>query len=127
MWQGRNFGENKPKYITKGAKNVLHILGRESSQVPDSIILTEDLISAIKVSRVTPSMPLWGSFVSLEDAKRLSERFAKAILWLDKDKAQEAFKQAQKLSYLFKGGVSCIRTERDPKEYSTQQLQEYLK
>lgn len=123
MWQARNFGEHGPKYYTKGAKDCLHILGEQQG---DTVIVTEDLISAIKVSRIAPAMPLWGSYLSLEIARRLSSRFNKVVMWLDKDKAQDSFKQAQNLSYLFKEGMTSIRTERDPKDYSTQELQEYL-
>ena len=125
MWQGRNFGKEGPKYITRGAKDVLHILGQHIES--DTIVLTEDLLSAIKVSRIAPAMPLWGSFMSLELARRLSSRFSKAVLWLDKDKAQEAAKQAANASHIFEKGCSSIRTERDPKEYLTIQIEEYLK
>jgi len=121
MWQARNFGAVGPKYLTKGAKDVLHILGEG-----DHVVLTEDLLSAIKVSRITSAMPLWGSFLSLEDARRLSKRFSKLSLWLDKDKTQEAFKQARNYSHLFKEGCSTIRSERDPKEYSTEEIKKYL-
>lgn len=121
MYQCRNFGEVGPKYLTYGAKDHLHILGEG-----DTIVLTEDLISAIKVSRITSAMPVWGSFLSPENAKRLSSRFSKAYMWLDKDKSQEAFKQAQEYSYLFKDGCTSIRTERDPKEYSAQEIKIYL-
>ena len=117
MWQGRNFGTVGPKYITRGAKDIYHILGDTTKT--DVLILTEDLISAIKVSRICPAMPLWGSYLSAGIAKTLSERFDKVILWLDKDKAQEAVKMASNLSYLFKEGCSGFRTERDPKEYLT--------
>lgn len=125
MWQARNFGTTGPKYITRGGKDHLHILGQQHES--DTIVLTEDLLSAIKVSRIAPSMPLWGSFMSLEHARRLSTRFKKAVIWLDKDKAQEALKQAANASHIFEQGISCIRTERDPKEYSTQEIMGYLK
>lgn len=125
MWQGRNFGEEGPKYITRGAKDVLHILG--DTDRSDVIIFTEDLISAIKVSHLAPSMPLWGSFLSPEMARRVAARFSKGVLWLDKDKAKEASKMAANLFHVFEEGISCIRSERDPKEYLQHELQEYLK
>lgn len=121
MWQGRNFGKEGPKYITRGAKDVLHVLGQHHAS--DVIILTEDLLSAIKVSRVAPAMPLWGSFMSITLARRLSIRFSKAVLWLDKDKAQEAAKQAANASHIFERGCSSIRTERDPKEYTSLEIE----
>jgi len=124
MWQGRTFGTEGPKYITRGAKDVLHILGQHHES--DTIILTEDLISAIKVSRVAPAMPIWGSYMSLELARRLSTRFKKAWLWLDMDKAQEAVKQATNASHIFERGCSCIRTTKDPKEYTTEEIDIYV-
>lgn len=123
MWQGRNFGKEGPKYITRGAKDILHVLGMHHES--NTILLTEDLLSAIKVSRVAPAMPLWGSFMSLGLARRLSTKFKKAILWLDKDKAQEATKQAANASHIFEQGCSSIRTERDPKEYNNEEIMIY--
>ncbi len=130
MWQGRYFGDNAqyPKYVTYGAKNLLHIIDRNSNldsfSSPD-VVLVEDLISAIKVGRVKPALPLWGSTIPLEHARRLCRLFSNLTVWLDKDKEIEALKQASKLSPLF-DSVKVISTELDPKCYDTEQIKEQL-
>lgn len=132
MWQGRYFGDNKeyPKYVTYGAKNLLHIIDRGSNSDSFSsthVVLVEDLISAIRVGRTRPAMPLWGSTIPLEHARRLCRLFSKATVWLDMDKRLEGLKQAVKLSPLFEEGCTAVvTTTKDPKEYTDQEIQEIL-
>lgn len=121
MYQGRYFGDNPkhPKYLTYGAKDVLHILGKQT----DSVCVVEDIISAVKVSTVMQAMPLWGSNLSLKDATRLSKMFTTLVIWLDHDKAKESVKQRQAFAPLFQQSLSII-TELDPKEYSHEAIAE---
>lgn len=141
MWQARYFGDNPrhPKYITRGFKeDVLHVIGKpdRSFHTPDkykktepwpddgTIVLVEDLISAIKVSRVTPAMPLWGSSLSQQNAHRLSLEYSSAYLWLDYDKREEAVRQAIRHSLIL--SIRPIITKLDPKGYSTEDIREWL-
>jgi DNA primase len=119
MWQGRYYGPKKdhPKYLTYGAKDVLHILNPGASQ----LVLTEDVVSAVRVSSLTTAMPLWGSTIGLGLATRLCKRFKGLLLWLDKDKASESLKSRSRLSPLF-GSVYSIITDKDPKEYSIDEV-----
>lgn len=123
MYQGRYFGEKErhPKYLTYGAKDVLHILGELSPR----IVVTEDLISAIKVSSITTAMPLWGSNIPLRLATRLSERFSRLSIWLDMNKAKESLIMRSTLSPLFEQ-IDSIITPLDPKEYSHEQIAEFV-
>jgi Zn ribbon nucleic-acid-binding protein len=125
MWQSRYFGSNKsyPKYLTKGYKgDILHVLGGHST---GRVILVEDLISAIVVSRVENSMPLWGSTVHLKTLKRLSQQYESLGIWLDADKLSEAVKAQGPARLLFRH-VEVIFTEQDPKYMNLDQLQEKL-
>lgn len=123
MYQGRYFGENPkhPKYLTYGAKDILHIVGEPN----ETIVVTEDLISAVKVGTVINAMPLWGSSLSQEAIKRLSSRFSHLIIWLDKDKARESLRTRLKASPFF-DEVQCVVTELDPKEYSNEEIAKFL-
>lgn len=124
MYQGRYFGDNPdhPKYLTYGAKDVLHIIGDH----PDpTIVCTEDLISAVKVSTVTNAMPVWGSNIPLGLATRLSKRFKRLVIWLDMDKASESLRMASKYAGLFEQ-VNSVVTELDPKDYSHDEIRSYL-
>lgn len=125
MWQSRYFGPlgNFPKYLTKGYKgDILHVLGEHST---DRIVLVEDLISAIVVSRVENSMPLWGSTIHLKTLRQLARYYGKLAIWLDADKLKEALKQKGVARLLF-DEVEVISTEEDPKYQNLEQLQKIL-
>lgn len=124
MYQGRYFGDNPehPKYLTYGAKDVLHILGEHDEP---TIICTEDLISAVKVSTVINAMPVWGASIPLGTATRLSKRFKRLGIWLDMDKASESLKMASKYAGLF-DQVFCVVSELDPKDYNHEEIQQFI-
>lgn len=123
FWQGRYFGkENKPKYDSRGKKeDILHIISENKSE---EIILTEDLLSAIKVGRLSASMPVWGSHITIDQFKRLFLRFSKVGIWLDSDKFKDAIKYASIGSQL--GSTRVIYTDLDPKCYSDIQIRHFL-
>ena len=124
MWQGRYFGDNKkhPKYITRGeVDSTLHIIGAAKA---DFIVLTEDLISSIKVGRHYPAMPLWGSFLSFTVARRLAVLYRRAKLFLDYDKRTQSMLMATRNSHLLK--ITPVIERLDPKEYTDTELVEIL-
>ena len=127
MYQGRRFREflsDKPKYHTEGfPEKIFHILGDSGGK---SLCIVEDLVSAIKVARVMPCMPLWGSMISTPRLTRLSDLFTNLVVWLDNDKQEYAIKRGVAAQPFFFGRVSTIITDEDPKVYSTQQIQEIL-
>ena len=120
-YQGRNFGEG-PKYLSKGEKPLL-FYGHS-----DTIIVVEDILSAIKVSKsnkLYTGCPLLGSSMPLKLTETILERFKKVRVWLDRDKALDAVKMARNLRQ--KGIDSdVIITEKDPKEYSLKEIGEFL-
>lgn len=123
-WQGRNFGEEGPKYVTKGLReDVLPVVGLDKSQ--NFVVCVEDAVSAYKVGRQFPAMPLLGSDLSLDKARRLGKLFEGILLWLDYDKARESFKLASRLAPFTKF-VKTIVTERDPKEYSDEEIVAFI-
>ena len=89
LWQARNFGGNaKTKYYSSGPlHDHFHIL--RGGALP--LILVEDVVSAIKVSRNFEAMPLFGSTISQQNLVRLRDHVASEIgIWLDPDKHTEA-------------------------------------
>lgn len=130
-WQGRYFGVDSaltkpPKWYGKGnLKDTFNILGKGST-----IILTEDIISAIKVSKCgVLTMPLYGCVVGRERFKRLKELIEPETLvriWLDPDKRVEAIKEA-KLGRCMNINTTTIFSERDPKEQSFDEIINILK
>ena len=122
-YQARNFSKYGPKYISKGKKPLLFYgLG-------DILICVEDVVSAIKIAKANKNVtvtPLLGSIISLELTETILKRFKKIYLWLDRDKAIEAVKQARNIKQ--KGIDSdVIITPNDPKDYSTGEINQWLR
>jgi hypothetical protein len=122
-WQGRCFGNQPTKYLSKGNKP-LTIYGKG-----DIVVCVEDILSAIKVARLEPEIcatPLLGSSMSLETTQSLSEQFNKVLIWLDRDKAKDAIKISRNLK---QRGVdsNVVISPKDPKEYTKGELIEWLK
>ena len=126
-YQGRYFGEGDyPKWWGIGNMvDVFHIIGDKHAK---TLVLTEDILSSIKVSRFTQAMPIFGSHISTERFKRLYSLLGKScevIIWLDYDKRKEAtlFQRRGALCGL---NTRVIITELDPKEIPCLELQEIL-
>ena len=122
-WQGRHFGNYGIKYLSKG-KKPLTIYGES-----DTIILVEDVLSAIKIARLSPeycAMPLLGSSLSTEHEEVLRDIFKTIYVWLDRDKAKQGIKMTRNLRQ--KGiNTKSIITDLDPKEYNEGEIQSWLK
>lgn len=133
-YQGRYFGPAAPngvkpysKWYGKGdLADTFNILGSRSS---NRLILTEDIISAIKCSRFALAMPLYGCHVGVTRFKRLYSLFKDQVevcVYLDPDKRTTAIVEARR-------GTLCgmktrvIYSESDPKEHSYKELKEILK
>lgn len=117
----RLFDQDKPKSITIGYRPYITIGYKEA----DTVIVVEDYISALKVSRLYPCIPLLGSNMPDDAILRLSKGYRSVYFWLDADKCTSALKMAQKARNL--GMVAgTIYTEEDPKEFSTEELQHII-
>ncbi len=118
----RYFGTNPdhPKYITNGHKNTntVYLLNK---QTPNSLVMVEDFVSAIKVARFANCLPLFGNTIPDSALKWAVERFKCLRVWLDMDKASESLGQAARASQWVTNTRSII-TELDPKEYGNNQL-----
>lgn len=122
-YQGRNFSNMGAKYKSKGEKPLI-FYGNS-----DTLVVVEDVISAIKVfksDRSVTTVPLLGSTMPLKLTETILERFNKVFLWLDRDKAVEAVKISRNLKQ--KGiNSDVIITPKDPKEYNTGEIIQWLK
>lgn len=126
FYQGRAFNQDNgkhSKYSTQGFGNkIFHLIGPEQPR----LIVVEDVVSALKISRQAYVMPLWGSQISPERVRMLSGMVFKLWIWLDKDKAEYSLKTRQMASPYF-DEVRCIITDKDPKEYSNDKIMEIIK
>lgn len=125
-WIARYFGTNTthPKWIGRGINSHLFNPYGEHSK---NIVLTEDIVSAMKVGHINYAMPLFGAHIKATTALRLTQLLQthKIYLWLDYDKADYSRKTAIELSSL---GIPtyAIVTKLDPKEYPIDEIQKIL-
>lgn len=105
------------KYVIQGEKNTFDTIYGTGN----TLVFTEDLISAVKVGRVTAALPLFGTHL-----RKIPEGYTDYRLWLDKDKQVSSVLQCRKWRQ-YGYNISPIITELDPKIYNETQIKEYLK
>lgn len=132
-WQGRYFGNNPdhPKWTGKGDfKKVNRVysptlkINNLTENTNNSIIVVcEDIISTVKLSRQYKSTCLFGSFINYNNLINIYNIYkpSQYIIWLDKDKMKESYIYSSELNKL---GLNTrvISTDLDPKEYNNNQI-----
>ena len=125
-YQARYFGDkpDEPKWKTVGSKTFLHVVDPWKDK--NDVVVVEDVISAAKVSRLTNSVPLFGTSMHDITVNAMVARFKKAIIWLDPDAKHKALKLALRLA---EAGLetSTVFSESDPKYYITPDIRTLLK
>lgn len=129
-WQGRYFGNDPkhPKWTGKGAfKEQIKIHGDLTRCKESGIIIVEDIISTIKLSRIYNTTCLYGSYIDINKYCNIYNIYkpSKYIIWLDKDKEKESRLFSLQFNKL---GIpsEVVSTERDPKEYNTLEIKEII-
>lgn len=114
----------QPKVLVKGK-----VVGNEpvfkSNSDRSTIVLCEDLISSIKVSRVIDSCSLLKTSCHPLLLVRLAKKYDKCFLWLDPDMHKHMIELRETLSPYFKE-TRIILSDKDPKYYNTSQIKSFL-
>jgi hypothetical protein len=119
-WEARSVTGAYPKVISHGDKPFV-LFGSG-----DDIVVVEDVVSAIKVGRVSTALPLFGNNLPSDWMVRIHKlRPNRVLIWLDSNMVQQARKLAKKMNILLPS--KTIETDLDPKYYSTEEIMEYLK
>ncbi|CAB4241359.1 putative DnaG-like primase [uncultured Caudovirales phage] len=93
----------------------------------DKLVLTEDILSAMKVGRVTESWALMGVRLSQHCLTQILDNNREVVVWLDPDPPGQAGAHAiVRQLRAFGVPVRNLVSERDPKLYSTAQIKELL-
>jgi len=122
-WQGRNFSktEPKPKYITHKAPDrfqMYYCIGAGTK----SLVFVEDIISAMKVSRVVDCTPLLGNRISKPKLALFAQGWNTGVFWLDPDMQTKQLNLHRIAEMLFPNGAFMVSTLHDPKAYSTEEI-----
>lgn len=125
-YQLRKVDQRKgPKYLTfkeKGVRNVVFTSGVGNNG--DCVCIVEDILSAIKVGRVVRGLALLGSPPSLPPIIQYLGGDVK--IWLDKDKLKTGIRYRDQLQ-LMGYESQVIITQQDPKAYTTEEVQQWLR
>jgi len=125
-WQARGFDPDRPKYLNPKIDKPVYKSGPSCATGP--IVLTEDILSAVKVGQIATAWARLGTG-PLGDAllRELALTGRPVAIWLDPDDAgiKGRIRIGKQLRAL---GVSVriIRAEQDPKYYSLDQIKELL-
>ena len=129
-WCGKYLGNNPehPKSLFYGYKfqEPLFVFN-QTEKNQNKVILVEDFISAMKVSKVCPTVCLFGTHIPLELIISLSKRFSKLGVWLDMDKARKSLVDNRRALELGFESVRSIITNEDPKVYNEDFINEKTK
>ena len=124
---GRYFGKGtEPKWKGLGAmRDIFHFIGSPSY---DKIVLCEDIVSAIKLSKFCTALPLFGTHISVDRWKRLStivHKKSQVIIWLDPDMYSTSIKHAN-VGRQYGMNTEIILSDLDPKEHTLVDIARYL-
>jgi hypothetical protein len=124
FYWGRDGHNGRSKVFTQG-KVPFHVFSSKLGLRSSTLIVVEDPISAIAVSRVCDCLPLFGSHLSSEwYHKLLVAGYDDIVFWLDRDKAQDSLSYALSFRHLF--NTDYILSPKDPKCYSVAEIQQYI-
>jgi hypothetical protein len=127
-WQGRNIGKitpKNPKYINiseSGRKGIYFKIAPHKSK---NVVLVEDIISTIKVGRVTDCYGLLYAYIPDDLVLKLAVTYDTIILWLDWDKLTRMVSRVNRYR-AFGLNVKKVATLQDPKAYDTARIREEL-
>lgn len=119
----------KPKYLNPKGPKTSDAMFFSGQVRPEQgyIVVTEDILSAIKVGRVNVAVSILGTNMTHERAYKLSQLTKEVVLWFDNDAAgKKALQSAGKLS-LYGLYVSVVRSDNDPKYYSRDEIETYIR
>ena len=91
------------------------------------MVITEDKLSAIKVSAVADAIPALGTqFQNWKLVELFKRGYRRVYVWLDRDKWKEGREICEKAQWLGMSATAVL-TDEDPKCYTHEQIMGYLK
>lgn len=121
-----------PGSIYEGAKVInyrekegirLHFPITQPAMEERIVVVVEDVMSSVKVSKVAPSCALLGTSMNDEQAGFLASHYDKVVLALDPDAINKAMKLQSRFTSIFKRGLVLRLFEKDPKDTPLEVIQ----
>lgn len=119
--------DHKPKYLNPRGPKVDHALFWSTAVETDYVVVTEDILSAIKVGKVATSVSTLGTVLNAFRASQIASKTHHVVMWYDNDPAGKAgTKKAIQELGLVGVNVSVIYTDDDPKACSLDFIRQQL-
>lgn len=138
-----------PKYLIRERNNDTVFYSKVDTIYPSDrskdygydLVITEDILSAIRVGRITPSASLVGTAIGVGKVQEIirhatanklakperEEDVLRILVWLDPDKAGKRATTALTRALQLQGiEVTTIQSAKDPKRHSNREIRSYL-
>ena len=120
--------DTMPKYLTTRRAYHKHPVWYGSNhREGDTLVITEDILSAVKVNRVCMSLSLLGTHLPDAVLHWIVNHYSRVLLWLDDDgpAVRQHQRNIMKRLALFMD-ARILKTEHDPKEYHHDEIREIV-
>jgi DNA primase len=113
----------QPKYLNQSGNKKGSVLFRSHNQGGDTVCVTEDILSCVRVGEVIPAVCPMGTSLSDTQAAQLLD-YKTVLIWLDNDQAgwKGASRMHKALSMVMQSRI--IKMDYDPKCYNQEQIKE---
>ena len=118
-----------PKYWNTNARHnvMFKATPRGVPALKDTVVITEDILSCIRVGKIIPCRSSLGTSVSKVMVTELLKTFSTVLVWYDGDEAGERGAVKARRNLLLQGAeVSVINTMLDPKDYNNEEILDYI-
>lgn len=123
------YPNQKPKYVNlKGGGSHAVFESDDATfldnPITDVTVITEDILSCVRVGRVCPALSTLGTTLHYSVAsERLLAPNTRVLIWYDGDEAGvRGAKKAEGVLTMLGVPCSIIKTEKDPKEYNNEEI-----
>jgi hypothetical protein len=127
-WQGRGPPNHPQKWLTVSPK---YSWGGKYPYIKegtyDRYIITEDIISAMKVGEIYPTISILGASVNTPMVQFLLDKSNKFVIWLDGDTAGATGTKKILCKLKMLADLTVIRTKHDPKFYTLSRITQILR
>lgn len=118
----------KPKYLNPAASEFNSVIFESQDGEAEYGVVTEDILSTIKVGTVLPSVSILGTNMTDDRAYKISNKFQNVILWLDNDRAGiKAVRNCVSKLALMGCEVYRVQSDKDPKTYTKDKIKQLIR
>lgn len=122
--QARSIDGRKPKYLNNSAISKASVLFRSAgSPTLRRVVVTEDILSSVRVGVHVPAVSTLGTSLSDEQAYWIASHYDEVAVWFDPDGAgKKGSSEACKKLRLLGVRATCTSSDKDPKCYSNREM-----